>query len=72
MVIELQAIHITAGKGKVANSNDTNKLYSDTYNTVLASNEALLDRLEELDNLSDLPFKIIVRGLRGLILAMFR
>ena len=63
MVIELQAIHITLGKGKVANSNDTNKLYMDTYNTVLASNEALLDRLEELDNLSDLPFKIVARVL---------
>ena len=63
MVIKLHAIHIIAGKGKVANSNDTNKLYIDTYNTVLASNEDLLDRLEKLGNMSYLPFKIVARGL---------
>lgn len=48
----------------MSKSSDTNKLYTDTYKIVLASNEALLERLDELgQDLSALPFKITSKGL---------
>jgi hypothetical protein len=64
LVIELQGNHVSARKGDVSKSSDTNKLYTDTYKIVLASNEALLERLDELgQDLSALPFKITSKGL---------